>query len=845
MNLPPLSRLLFRSVCVVGAAFVAPYTIAATTTYDFEDDTVPAAFTFTGGDWEIDTSTAYAGSASLRSAAIGHGASSRATLNVALSAPAALSFAYRVDAEICCDHLELRIDDVLQPLEHQTTWWEHVVQLEPGAHTISWTYRKDGSVVAGSDAAWIDDVRIAPAIDEGLRIAFTRTHADVSTGLVPTYQGLEMVDLDGDGRRQVVVAARQGGIGYWYVAEWKDQRFSKRFVSHGYPGGITDLHTFVVDGQTRLAVLADQRIAIYDLKRQSLLHTIVIDQPEPRRVHIADVDGDGTLNAIVSGGGTYIAYPPDCPCTVSAYRLDTGARVWRSAPQSRIYNIVVGDFNAADGLEVVLANTPGIMLSGTDGRVLWSYPLGFGVGVAAGNFVGDDRPEYVTQADWGNVTIFDGRVLSPITDLGSLGDLDAIAAYDFDGDGRSEFITGSGQWGEVRVFDAATKVERTRVDNPEHGVGEIVAGDLDGDGIAEIVFGAGASSSGEDSLIIGTYGVATPAFVSSDEAPAIDGVRVMDVDGDGAKELLYVTPTARSGYGAGRLHVLDASTLSEKAVSAAFSMGYPRYAAGGFDVGSLQPGGPPRVVVTSGAYLPTLEIYDPVSALLLRSVNLQSTSSSTSAVLPRIRENGNVIYALNGRIVEMRMSDDTILWTSVSIGSQPIAMSVGDIDGDGADDVVALASGLLAVFNLETRLQSWLVDVQGSGAMWVDTARRRVFLGANNGIIKVMDVAARSQVATFTAGGPVKSLWTATLAGRSVLFAVRDNGVMETFDLEAGSRIAFADTGLPGFGAPGGPVAEVEGASGLQVWGASAFGVHRATIKQTVVPLFADGFETD
>jgi methionine-rich copper-binding protein CopC len=46
-----------------------------------------------------------------------------------------------------------------------TGWTLYETSLTAGAHTIEFRYTKDGSVVSGSDAVWIDDVVIGPPSD--------------------------------------------------------------------------------------------------------------------------------------------------------------------------------------------------------------------------------------------------------------------------------------------------------------------------------------------------------------------------------------------------------------------------------------------------------------------------------------------------------------------------------------------------------------------------------------------------------------------------------------------------------------------------------------------------------
>nr|WP_324257315.1 hypothetical protein [Cellvibrio fontiphilus] len=118
------------------------------------------ATTNSKANWSIDTSSAAAGVNSIRSGAIGHGEQS-AIVFEGFFAAGSLSFYARVDAEGCCDRLELYVDGEwrLAVSGYASTWAEYSVPLTSGNHKIEWRYVKDGSVVWGADAAWIDQVQ--------------------------------------------------------------------------------------------------------------------------------------------------------------------------------------------------------------------------------------------------------------------------------------------------------------------------------------------------------------------------------------------------------------------------------------------------------------------------------------------------------------------------------------------------------------------------------------------------------------------------------------------------------------------------------------------------------------
>ena len=113
---------------------------------------------WTLGGFIADNSEKQQGSQSLRSPAIGH--SQSATLKLEQEfATGTLSFYYKTDSESCCDMLELLIDGSTVLSEHSSQWKQISRPLTRGRHTIEWRYRKDGSVVQGKDALFIDNLQ--------------------------------------------------------------------------------------------------------------------------------------------------------------------------------------------------------------------------------------------------------------------------------------------------------------------------------------------------------------------------------------------------------------------------------------------------------------------------------------------------------------------------------------------------------------------------------------------------------------------------------------------------------------------------------------------------------------
>jgi hypothetical protein len=151
--------------CVAGSCDA---TNPTTVSYDFEAGLPPGWSNGAGGTaaWTLDTTGPRGGARALRSGAIGHSAQSRVSFSITLLREASLSFWMRTSSETRFDLGQLYVDGALR---HQasgsTDWTRYETSLGAGAHTLELRYTKDGSIVAGSDAVWIDDLVIGAVSD--------------------------------------------------------------------------------------------------------------------------------------------------------------------------------------------------------------------------------------------------------------------------------------------------------------------------------------------------------------------------------------------------------------------------------------------------------------------------------------------------------------------------------------------------------------------------------------------------------------------------------------------------------------------------------------------------------
>lgn len=123
-------------------------------------------------------------------------------LQTTVTGPGLLSFWWKVSSEPGYDFLRLFWNNMgvaYASISGETDWRQVTLTLGSGTHTLRWAYVKDGSVNAGRDAGWLDEVRFvaAPAIalqpvSQTVALGTNVTMSGSATGAAPlSYQWLK------------------------------------------------------------------------------------------------------------------------------------------------------------------------------------------------------------------------------------------------------------------------------------------------------------------------------------------------------------------------------------------------------------------------------------------------------------------------------------------------------------------------------------------------------------------------------------------------------------------------------------------------------------------------------
>lgn len=119
----------------------------------------------TGGssNWAVSTNNPYEGTYTAKSGAINNNQSNYLSLVYEIFSADSISFWYKVSSESGYDFLKFYVDNIEKSSwSGEEGWARAAYAVTAGTHTFKWTYLKDGSVIGGSDCAWVDFI-VLPA----------------------------------------------------------------------------------------------------------------------------------------------------------------------------------------------------------------------------------------------------------------------------------------------------------------------------------------------------------------------------------------------------------------------------------------------------------------------------------------------------------------------------------------------------------------------------------------------------------------------------------------------------------------------------------------------------------
>ena len=532
-----------------------------------------------------------------------------------------------------------------------------------------------------------DNIRDIVSCSAGSAFVLSKSGSEMAPAWFSEPRGCMAVtvgDTDGDGHLDVIVGGFTTFPGTIAIYDPRTLGRARAEVHLPLQDTAQDIAFGDVDhdGSPELAVVSNQYLYVYDARTLSLKW---MTDKGGRRVFIADLEGDGINEIVVSGGH------------------------------------IVNGITRSDK---------------------WGWVGGFGTACTVGDVDGDGRAEIVYQSASGTATIIDGEtMLSRTVSLGQSADSLSIG-YPLN-DGLPELLVGNNQWGSVTGIRVSDGAVLWSINNPEHGVPAIAAGDVTGDGSPDVIWGAGITSSGADVFFVGNPVAHTITWRSPD-LDGTFGAAVADLDGNGTFELVTKTTQSESGYSGGAVQIFDLQTRAWKMMlprtGAAAYLDIERVAVGQLDADpALEIAVLGSPFYSSGSLL----VFDGVTGAA--EYTSPSTSYGSPYLWPQALAIANVdadavdeilIGTSDSHVQALNGATNVIQWTSPLLDGQIRDLAVADVNNDGVKEVVVGTTSAMYVLNASNGVQLISSPISG-GVMRVAATTGRFAFAAASGLVSL------------------------------------------------------------------------------------------------------------
>lgn len=180
--------------------------------------------------WFVDNSVSFGGTHSLRSGATTDDGFSTLEITRNVQVDDTIRFMRKVSSEETYDFLRFYIDGIEKDSwSGEIDWTESIYPVPPGNHTFRWTYIKDYTASAGSDAAWIDNIRM-PVKTQGTGIVNPTNIPDIVVFPNPT---ADYVQLSGNSEAICRILDLQGRCLFSTKISDKNRRLSLESLASG------------------------------------------------------------------------------------------------------------------------------------------------------------------------------------------------------------------------------------------------------------------------------------------------------------------------------------------------------------------------------------------------------------------------------------------------------------------------------------------------------------------------------------------------------------------------------------------------------------------------------------
>lgn len=365
---------------------------------------------------------------------------------------------------------------------------------------------------------------------------------DVEDGALVGQRCLQLLDLDNDGKEEVLASGHLGGdIEHFFIYKYINGQYIKKWDSKLYLKGINAITTFKseVDNHYKICVLSNyNQVEIYDGITLNVVESFNLPYGEVVEIAIDNVDDAPDKELILIGRSG-----------LKVYSLTTKQLKW-SSEDIKGFDVKIGDLDN-DGKKEIITSTRGwelpakvYVLSAYTKTIKWSSSEKQLDNVYLFD-VNDDGFLDIVGATTSEIVYFNSQTQRPITLVSSAHHNFSGVYYigDIDKDGKSEVLVGI-QFGGVAGFNF-NGIEMWSVGVLDYSLIRFAVGDPDGDGETEVVRGTSSGSSGDMHLYINDFKTKRLEYGNTINF-GYSTFGISDFDNDGGLDLVVANTTYKA-----------------------------------------------------------------------------------------------------------------------------------------------------------------------------------------------------------------------------------------------------------------------------------------------------------
>ena len=496
-------------------------------------------------------------------------------------------------------------------------------------------------------------------------------------------------DFNGNGKNEILFTGNNGyDENYFslysyangnYYSSWSSKLYSDNYISNLQVANLNGDEYYEI-----YVFLSDGTIEVYDGATMEITNTYSTISTIATQSAVADVDGDGEMEIVVTSSIWYSNYLHiyDASTFNLEYENDTlGA-----------HDVEVGDVDGDGENEIIL--TGFYILDGATREVEWHHTDEWDRRIELCDVNSDGVVDIISNNNSSNIKAFDGELHTTLWEFSTGNSIDALTVTDVEGDGIYEILVGFDDYNEaIAGYNANTQQKLWQNTDVNAGVTKIGVGDSDNDGIKEFFWGSGISSTASDHLHIAGFDYYQTEW-KSEVNYGYFSVDIFDLDADDTLEIIGVS---RQG--------------------------------------------------DNEIYGGSVMTYNGIDHLLMNSFQTGYYESNHCMATGNINqtEQGEIVVAVDDRIIVYDGVSYGILWESEDI-YEIYDIELADIDNDNVIEIiVGDENGQITVFNGESFEQEWKSIITGNGIGGIevencddDEALEIIFFNMG-GIIQIYD----------------------------------------------------------------------------------------------------------